>query len=59
MSEAAVHVKIEERHGGPRIARVTVDNQRRLNCLSTPLIVAAGARLRAAGAATRRCAPWC
>lgn len=38
MSEAGVHVKTEERHGG-RIAVIAVDNQRRLNCLSTPLIV--------------------
>jgi enoyl-CoA hydratase/carnithine racemase len=38
MSEAGVHVKTEDK-GGERIAVVTVDNQRRLNCLSTPLIV--------------------
>lgn len=38
MSDVAVHVKLEDRPGG-RIARVTVDNARRLNCLSTPLIV--------------------
>jgi enoyl-CoA hydratase/carnithine racemase len=38
MAEAAVHVKIAERRAGP-VAVVTVDNQRRLNCLSTPLIV--------------------
>jgi enoyl-CoA hydratase/carnithine racemase len=38
MSHAAVHVNMEEKYGG-RIARVTVDNARRLNCLSTPLIV--------------------
>jgi enoyl-CoA hydratase len=38
MSEAAVHVKVEERDDG-RIARVTVDNARRLNCLSTALNV--------------------
>lgn len=36
MSQAAVHVKVEERAGGRRVARVTVDNERRLNCLSTP-----------------------
>jgi enoyl-CoA hydratase/carnithine racemase len=39
MSEAAVHVKIEG-PDGRRIARVTVDNARKLNCLTTPLIVA-------------------
>ena len=38
MSHAAVHVNIEEGYGG-RIARVVVDNARKLNCLSTPLIV--------------------
>jgi len=39
MSEAAVHVKLEERAGGGRIATVTVDNARKLNCLSTELNV--------------------
>ena len=38
MAEAAVHVKIAQRPAGS-VAFVTVDNQRRLNCLSTPLIV--------------------
>jgi len=38
MSDAAVHVKLDDRSSG-RIGRVTVDNARRLNCLSTPLIV--------------------
>jgi len=38
MSEAGVHVKVEERNGAP-VALVTVDNRRRLNCLSTTLIV--------------------
>src|SRR6516165_5416353 len=38
MAEAAVHVQIEER-GEARIARVTLDNASRLNCLSTPLNV--------------------
>jgi enoyl-CoA hydratase/carnithine racemase len=38
MSEAGVHVKTEQR-GKARIAVVTVDNQRRLNCLATPAIV--------------------
>jgi enoyl-CoA hydratase len=38
MSQPAVHVKLDDRSSG-RIGRVTVDNARRLNCLSTPLIV--------------------
>src|SRR6476661_10083979 len=38
MADADVNVKVEERREG-RIARVTVDNAARLNCLSTPLIV--------------------
>jgi enoyl-CoA hydratase/carnithine racemase len=38
MADAGVHVDITERREG-HIARVTIDNQRRLNCLSTPLIV--------------------
>jgi enoyl-CoA hydratase len=38
MADATVQVEINERSGG-RVARVTIDNQRRLNCLSTPLIV--------------------
>jgi enoyl-CoA hydratase/carnithine racemase len=39
MAEAGVNVKVEERRDG-RVARVTVDNSAKLNCLSTPLIVA-------------------
>ena len=39
MSEAGVNVKVEERRDG-RVARVMVDNAGKLNCLSTPLIVA-------------------
>jgi enoyl-CoA hydratase len=38
MSDASVRVNVAHEHGG-RIARVTVDNARKLNCLSTPLIV--------------------
>ena len=38
MSDAAVHVKLEDRQVG-RIGHVTVDNARKLNCLSTALIV--------------------
>ena len=38
MSRAAVHVKVEEHKGGT-VARVTIDNERRLNCLTTELIV--------------------
>jgi enoyl-CoA hydratase/carnithine racemase len=37
MADAAVSVEIPEREG--RVAVVTVDNRRRLNCLSTPLIL--------------------
>jgi enoyl-CoA hydratase/carnithine racemase len=39
MAEAGVKVKIEERRDGC-VARITVDNAAKLNCLSTPLIVA-------------------
>lgn len=39
MSQAAVHVKTEERAGGARVAVVTVDNAAKLNCLSTELNV--------------------
>jgi len=39
MSQAAVRVKAEERKGGGRVAYVTVDNQRRLNCLTSALVV--------------------
>jgi enoyl-CoA hydratase len=38
MADATVQVEINEQSGG-RVARVTIDNRRRLNCLSTPLIV--------------------
>jgi len=38
MADAAVSVEINERSHG-RVARVTIDNKRRLNCLSTPLIL--------------------
>ena len=38
MTDAAVHVKMGEREGA-RIAHVTVDNARKLNCLSTELNV--------------------
>jgi enoyl-CoA hydratase/carnithine racemase len=39
MAEVGIKVKVEERREG-RIARVTVDNAGKLNCLSTPLILA-------------------
>jgi enoyl-CoA hydratase len=39
MSQAAVHVKMEDRAGGARLARVVLDNARRLNCVSTSLNV--------------------
>jgi enoyl-CoA hydratase len=38
MTEPRVQVDINERRWG-RVARVTIDNQRRLNCLATPLIL--------------------
>ena len=38
MSDAAVHVKLEDRRAG-RICHVTIDNALKLNCLSTVLIV--------------------
>ena len=38
MTEAAVHVKTEERSSG-RVATVTIDKQRRLNCLASPTII--------------------
>ena len=38
MTDATVHVDINERGYG-RVARVTIDNRRRLNCLGTPLIL--------------------
>jgi enoyl-CoA hydratase/carnithine racemase len=47
MAQPAVTVRLDQRRAGP-VAFVTVDNQRRLNCLSTPLILelaAAFARL--------------
>jgi len=49
MSHAAVQVAIEERYAGA-IALVTVDNARKLNCLSTPLIVELAATLARLGA---------
>lgn len=39
MTQASVQVKLDERRGAGRVAYVTVDNQRRLNCLSTGLVV--------------------
>ncbi|MBN9260466.1 MAG: enoyl-CoA hydratase/isomerase family protein [Hyphomicrobium sp.] len=38
MTEAVVHVKSEDRPSG-RVATVTIDNQRRLNCLASPTII--------------------
>jgi enoyl-CoA hydratase len=38
MADAAVQVRLDERASGA-VAFVTVDHQRRLNCLSTPLIL--------------------
>ncbi|MGE5511872.1 MAG: enoyl-CoA hydratase [Bacteroidota bacterium] len=39
MSNAVLQVKLDERSPRGRIARVMVDNQRRLNCLSSSLVV--------------------
>jgi enoyl-CoA hydratase/carnithine racemase len=39
MSDASVQVKVEDHPDGGAIATVSIDNQRRLNCLSTPIIV--------------------
>ncbi|MBN9278068.1 MAG: enoyl-CoA hydratase/isomerase family protein, partial [Hyphomicrobium sp.] len=38
MTEAVVHVKSEDRPSG-RVATVTIDNQRRLNCLASATII--------------------
>jgi enoyl-CoA hydratase len=38
MADATVHVKLDDRSGG-RVARVTVDNRAKLNCLSSELNV--------------------
>jgi enoyl-CoA hydratase/carnithine racemase len=40
MDKAGVSVKVVERVEGARIAHVTVNNRKRLNCLSTALVVA-------------------
>ena len=39
MDEADVGVKVEDRAGGARVAHVTIDNRKRLNCVSSPLLV--------------------
>jgi enoyl-CoA hydratase len=39
MSDVGVEVKLVDRPGDGRTAMVVIDNQRRLNCLSTPIIV--------------------
>ncbi len=49
MAEAAVHVRIDQ-HPAGSVAFATVDNQRRLNCLSTPLIVGLGETFTRLGA---------
>lgn len=40
MDEAGVSVKSVQHGAGGRVAHVLVDNRKRLNCLSTPLVVA-------------------
>ena len=39
MSDAAVEVKLADRPDGGRTATVVINNERRLNCLSSPIIV--------------------
>jgi len=39
MSEGAVRISFDERSDGSRIGRVAVDNQRRLNCLNSSIVV--------------------
>ena len=58
MADATVQVKIDERSGG-RVARVTIDNRRRLNCLSTPLIVELRGAFAKLGRRSGHCAPSC
>ncbi len=45
MSQAALHVKLEERKGGT-IARVTIDNERRLNCVTSALNIEIAAKFK-------------
>jgi enoyl-CoA hydratase len=40
MSEGAVRISFDERPGGGRIGHIVVDNQRRLNCLNSSIVVA-------------------
>jgi hypothetical protein len=40
MSEGAVRISFDERPGGGRIGHIAVDNQRRLNCLNSSIVVA-------------------
>jgi enoyl-CoA hydratase/carnithine racemase len=40
MSDAGVNVKMVDHGEDQRVAHVTIDNRQRLNCLSTPLLVA-------------------
>ncbi len=40
MTDATVRVKLDERAGGAVVATITVDNQKKLNCLATPTNVA-------------------
>jgi len=40
MTDAGVTVKMVEHAGAHRVAYVTIDNRRRLNCLSTPIVAA-------------------
>ena len=58
MSQAAVRVKAEERKGGGRVACVTIDNRRRLNCL-LPHSSLNTRRAFEKLPMTRHCAPSC
>lgn len=40
MSEGAVRISFDERPGGGRVGHIAVDNQRRLNCLNSSIVVA-------------------
>jgi enoyl-CoA hydratase len=40
MSDGAVRISFDERAGGGRIGHIAVDNQRRLNCLNSSIVVA-------------------
>jgi len=49
MADGAVHRKIVDRGAGARVATVTVDNQKRLNCLNSGLVVEIACTFRELG----------